>query len=108
MLVPLFASEQLPFICQCCQGSNPGLRTQRVAVGVSVLVGTTKGLNCSSVMAVEPAWLAGSKIFGDASCAAAVRLDVEPEEIRRVALTGPLDGYYVARRRRAKNPEAAA
>jgi hypothetical protein len=53
-----------------------------------------------------PLWISGSKVFGDAIRAAGVRLDADPQDIRRVALAGLLDAYHVARRRAKR--EAAA
>lgn len=47
-------------------------------------------------------WLADSTIFAMAIDAAAEALDVAPAEIREIALTGLLDAYHTARRRRAK------
>ena len=47
-------------------------------------------------------WLADSTIFAMAIDAAAEALDVAPAEIRDTALTGLLDAYFTARRRRAK------
>jgi hypothetical protein len=47
-------------------------------------------------------WIERSRIFAVAIHAAAEALGVAPEEIRGPALTGLLDAYHVARRRRAK------
>ncbi len=54
-----------------------------------------------------PAWLEGSTIFAHAIDAAAETIGATPAAIWQVALTGLLDTYHTAKRRRAK-AEAAA
>ena len=54
-----------------------------------------------------PAWFEGSSIFAHAIDAAAETIEAPPAAIREVALTGLLDTYHTAKRRRAK-AEAAA
>ena len=49
-----------------------------------------------------PYWLADSTIFASAIRAAAETIGMEPAAIREVALTGLLDVYFTAKRRRAK------
>jgi len=54
------------------------------------------------------AWLADSTIFAMAVRTAAETIGVPPATIRETVLTGCLDAYHIARRRRAKAEAAAA
>ncbi len=47
-------------------------------------------------------WIRGSKVFGVAVRTAALALHAPEDSIRDVALTGLLDAYFTAKRRRAK------
>jgi len=53
------------------------------------------------------AWLEDSTIFAMAIRAAAEKTGAPPAAIRGVVLTGLLDAYYTARRRRAKREAVA-
>ena len=52
-------------------------------------------------------WLPGSLVFIEAVRDAAKALDMDDDRIRDVALTGLLDAYFTAKRRRAKREAAA-